>query len=164
MSEVKTYLDALGNELGIEIQISETGAVPFELDGKILLLQWNEAQQSFVVYVELGYLNGYNDTEILKSLLSANFLLMESKGGVLSYDRNKNMVGYNYVLPVYGLSREEFIQKLNAAVLLAEEWNAYFENMKNEQKKLVEEKIKAIENEEESTQENDVPNMQYIRI
>lgn len=163
MSEAKAYLESLGKELGMEIEFSQTGAAVFELDGKVLLLQWNEAERSFVVYTELGFLDGYNDREILQSLLSANFLLMESKGGVLSYDRNKNMVGYNYVLPIYGLSQEEFIQKLNAVILLAEEWNTHFDELKKEQKKIIEEKVKRIENDEEQPLE-DVSNMQYIRI
>lgn len=164
MSESRAYMERLGKELGMEIELSQTGAAAFEIDGKVLLLQWNEAERSFVVYAELGYLDGYNDAEVLQNLLSANFLLMESKGGVLSYDRNKNMVGYNYVLQVYGLSPEEFIQRLNAVILLAQEWNGYFEEMKKEQKKIIEERIKAAEDQDEAVQNSEMANMQFIRI
>lgn len=143
MSQEKAYIEILSRELGAELRVSSGGAVSFEQDGCMILLQWKEAENSFVVYAELGYLSGVNDEAVCRSLLSANFLLLESGGGALSYDSINNKVGYNYPLPVYGLSAEDFLQKLNAVLVMAGQWKNNFEKMKKEQEKLVLDKIEA---------------------
>lgn len=138
MSEVKSYLEVLSKELGIEINSSNSNAIAFNLDGNNVLLQWRELDNSFIVYSEIGNLVGWNDEAICRQLLSANFLLMETEGAALSYDMNANKVGINYVLPLYGLSPEEFLQKLNAVLVLAEKWHANLVAMQKEQEELAE--------------------------
>lgn len=138
MSEVKSYLEVLSKELGIEINSSNSNAIAFNLDGNNVLLQWRELDNSFIVYSEIGNLVGWNDEAICRQLLSANFLLMETEGAALSYDMNANKVGINYVLPLYGLSPEEFLQKLNAVLVLAEKWHANLIAMQKEQEELAE--------------------------
>ena len=76
------------------------------LDGRGLLIQWLEAQQMFVIYAEVGPLEGWRDGEVLRRLLAANFLFMQTRGGALSYDASANMGWHDYALPVYGLSPE----------------------------------------------------------
>lgn len=148
MTEAQAYIESLGKELQIDIALSASGAVAFDYEGRIILLQWNELQHSFIVYVELGYLEGFNDEQVCKTLLSANFLLMDSAGGCLSYDEHKNMVGFNYELSLFGLSNQEFILKLNAIVLLADKWKDKFTAIKNEHKKLISEQLAHIDEEE----------------
>lgn len=138
MSEVKSYLEVLSKELGIEINSSNSNAIAFNLDGNNVLLQWRELDNSFIVYSEIGNLVGWNDEAICRQLLSANFLLMETEGAALSYDMNANKVGINYVLPLYGLSPEEFLQKLNAVLVLAEKWHSNLIAMQKEQEELAE--------------------------
>lgn len=136
MSEVQTYLETLSKELGININLSGSHTAVFNLDGNNILLQWRELDNSFIIYSEIGSLRGWNDEAICRQLLSANFLLMETEGAALSYDMNVNKVGINYVLPLYGLSAEEFLQKLNAVLVLAEKWHANLLAMQKEQEEL----------------------------
>lgn len=159
MSEVQTYLEALNKELGININLSNSNAVAFNLDGNNILLQWREVDNSFIVYSEIGCLRGWNDEAICRQLLSANFLLMETEGATLSYDMNVNKVGINYVLPLYGLSAEEFLQKLNAVLVLAEKWHANLIAMQKEQ-----EESAARDDTEEMDTPLDQATMNFIRI
>ncbi len=112
MSEAKAYLEVLSKELGLDIDFSASNSAAFDLDGNIVLLQWRAFDNSFVVYSEIGSLAGRNDEAVCRQLLSANFLLMETEGATLSYDMNANKVGINYVLPLQGLSSEEFLSRL----------------------------------------------------
>lgn len=165
MEQEQAYIDILAKELGMELTVSSTGAVTLVQEGRIVLLQWNAAENSFVVYVELGHLAGFNDSAVCRQLLSANFLLMESGGGALSYDSVNNMVGFNYALPVYGLSPEEFLQKMNAILLLAEEWKDTFSKMKAEQEELAAQALSEAENAESDLPQDDMAlTMQFVRV
>lgn len=165
MSQEKAYMEVLSRELGTELQVSSGGAVSFEQDGCMILLQWKEAENAFVVYVELGYLGGINDEAVCRGLLSANFLLLESGGGALSYDSINNKVGFNYPLPVYGLSAEDFLQKLNAVLVMAGQWKNNFEKMKKEQEKLVLDKIEADTGLDNAAEVSDLSAaMQFIKV
>lgn len=136
MSEAKAYLEVLSKELGLDIDFSTSNSAAFNLDGNTVLLQWRAFDNSFVVYSELGSLAGWNDEAVCRQLLSANFLLMETEGATLSYDMNANKVGINYVLPLQGLSSEEFLQQLNAVLVLAEKWQENLRAMQKEQEDL----------------------------
>lgn len=165
MSQEKAYMEVLSRELGTELQVSSGGAVSFEQDGCMILLQWKEAENAFVVYAELGYLGGVNDEAVCRGLLSANFLLLESGGGALSYDSINNKVGFNYPLPVYGLSAEDFLQKLNAVLVMAGQWKNNFEKMKKEQEKLVLDKIEADTGLDNAAEVSDLSAaMQFIKV
>lgn len=165
MSQEKAYMEVLSRELGTELRFSPSGAVSFEQDGCMILLQWKEAENAFVVYVELGYLGGINDEAVCRGLLSANFLLLESGGGALSYDSINNKVGFNYPLPVYGLSAEDFLQKLNAVLVMAGQWKNNFEKMKKEQEKLVLDKIEADTGLDNAAEVSDLSAaMQFIKV
>lgn len=137
MEQAAAYAEAIGREIGRDLRLSKTGSLFFELDGRGLLLQWQEASRSFVVYVEIGPLAGWRDGEVCRRLLSANFLLVQTRGGALSYDAAANMVGLNYVLPVYGVSPEEFVRNVNAVIVLADEWKAELVRLCAEQEKAV---------------------------
>lgn len=165
MSQEKAYLEILSRELGTELRVSTGGAVSFEQDGRMILLQWKEAENSFVVYAELGYLSGVNDEAVCRGLLSANFLLLESGGGTLSYDSINNKVGFNYPLPVYGLSAEDFLQKLNAVLVMAEQWKSNFEKMKKEQERAALDKIHADTDSAYAAEVSDLSAaMQFIKV
>lgn len=161
----QAYIDILAKELGMELTVSSSGSVTLEQNGKIILLQWNAAENAFVVYAELGHLKGYNDGAICRQLLSANFLLMETGGGVLSYDSVQNMVGFNYVIPVAALSGEEFLLKVNAVLMLAEQWKETLKKMMAEQEENVLHKLTETENFETPEQaENSVLSLQFIKV
>lgn len=137
MDQSLSYIEALNRETGLDIRLSPSGAAHFVLEDRGILLQWLEPRQMFAVYAEVGPLAGWRDDEVLRRLMSANFLFMQTGGGALSYDPAANMVGMNYALPVYGLSPEEFVRKLDAVVTLAEEWRDQLRRMCAEQERLV---------------------------
>ena len=101
MSQYLPYIEALNRETGLDIRLSSSGSAYLELEDRGILLQWLEAQNMFVIYVELGSLSGWRDEQVLRQLLSANFLFLQSGGGALSYDISANRVGLNYAVPVY---------------------------------------------------------------
>ena len=111
MSQYLPYIEALNRETGLDIQLSASGGAQLMLEDRGVLLQWLEEQQMFIIYMELGPLSGWRDEEVLKQLLSANFLFLQTEGGSLSYNPSANMVGMNYASPVYGLSAEEFVRE-----------------------------------------------------
>ena len=135
MSQSLAYIEALNRATGLELSLSASGAAELVLDGRGVLLQWLEERQMFVVYIELAPLSGWRDHEVLRQLMAANFLLLESGGGALSYDTAANMVGINYALPVYGLSPEDFVKKLDAMMLMAETWRERLNRMAAEQER-----------------------------
>ena len=122
MNAAAAYIDALNRELGTQFALSESGALTFDLDGRAALMQWSEARQGFLIYVEIGGLLGWRDAEVMKHLLAANFLFMASDGGALSLDPATSRAGLNFFLPIYGLDPEAFVKRLDAALLAADRW------------------------------------------
>ena len=137
MDQSLSYIEALNRETGLDIRLSDAGSACLELDGRGFLLQWLEAQQTFMSYAEVGPLAGWRDGEVLRRLLAANFLFMQTRGGALSYDASANMVGMNYALPVYGLSPEDFVKKLDAVATLTQEWRERLRRLCAEQERIV---------------------------
>ncbi|HJD96325.1 type III secretion system chaperone [Mailhella massiliensis] len=162
MSQYVPYLEALNRETGLDIQLSASGGAQLMLEGRGMLLQWLEAQAMFIVYIELGTLSGWRDEEVLRQLLSANFLLLQTEGGALSYHPAANMVGMNYAISVYGLTAEDFVRRLDAVILLAEQWQERLRRMEAEQEKLA---VRAVEGGEETPSDADpYVSMQMLRI
>lgn len=145
MDQYSSFIDALGRELGIDIQLSPTGAAHFVIDGYGLLIQWTESRHAFVVYAEVGRLSGWRDGEVVKELMAANFLLLGSLGGALSLDLSKNMVGLCYQIPVYGMTPEDFVKAIDGIVTQAGEWRGTLARMSAEQERLVAQEQSAIE-------------------
>lgn len=139
------FLEALSKEINMDVTLSGSGAAAFVLDGHGLLLQWQESSQSFVVYVEIGALAGWRDGEVCRTLLSANFLLLATRGGAFSYDQSTNTVGLNYTMPVYGLEPQNFLEQLNGIILLAEECRAMFTQLTATQENAVLQDQKRVE-------------------
>lgn len=133
MDQHSSYLDALGRELGIEIEPSPTGSAQFVVDGHGILIQWAEARRAFVVYAEVGRLSGWRDGEVVKTLMAANFLLLGADGGALSLDPSTGMVGLNHQLPVCGLTSEAFVRAIDGIVVQADEWRGTLARMCAEQ-------------------------------
>jgi hypothetical protein len=131
------FIDALGKTLDMELSLSPQGELAFVVDGRGLLLQWREASQDYVLYAEVGPLAGWRDGEICRLLLSANFLLAETQGATLSYDSIANMVGINYIVPIYGMQAEDFVRVVNNVVELADVWKEKLTQLIAEQEALV---------------------------
>ena len=163
MSQYVPYLEALNRETGLDIQLSASGGAHMMLDGKGMLLQWLEEQGMFIVYMELGTLSGWRDEEVLRQLLSANFLFLQTEGGALSYNPAANMVGMNYAIPVYGLTAEDFVRRLDAVILLAEQWEERLRLMGAEQERLAAQAM-AQEEQNSSSEEGLYAAMQMLRI
>lgn len=161
MSQYLPYIEALNRETGLDIRLSSSGSAYLELEDRGILLQWLEAQNMFVIYVELGSLSGWRDEQVLRQLLSANFLFLQSGGGALSYDISANRVGLNYAVPVYGLSAEDFLRRLDAVVLLAEHWQEKLRDMAAEQEKLA---LQAMTGNEEAADTGAYDAMTMLRI
>ena len=163
MSQSVPYIEALNRETGLDIQLSASGGAQLMLEDRGVLLQWLEEQQMFIIYMELGPLSGWRDEEVLKQLLSANFLFLQTEGGSLSYNPSANMVGMNYAIPVYGLSAEEFVRRLDAIVLLAGQLMEKLRLMGAEQEKLA---VQTMENRAEENMSDDAlyASMQMLRI
>lgn len=164
MSEEKMYFEALSKELGIDLEISQDGCVSLSQNNRNLLIKWNEREKKFIVYAEIGQLLGWNDFEIMRQLLSANFLFFGSNGGTLSYTPINNSIGFNYCIPANGLSPEEFVNMLNAVVLLADEWKNNLDKMQEEQERTAERNIEKILDFEDDTDSNAVSSMNFIKI
>ena len=145
MDQHSSFIDALGRELGIDIELSPTGAAHFVIDGYGLLIQWTESRHAFVVYAEVGRLSGWRDGEVVKELMAANFLLLGSLGGALSLDLSKSMVGLSYQIPVYGMTPEDFVKAIDGIVTQAGEWRGTLARMSAEQERLVAQEQSAIE-------------------
>ncbi len=136
MDQHSSFLDALGRELGIEIEPSPAGSAQFVVDGHGILIQWAEARRAFVVYAEVGRLAGWRDGEVVKTLMAANFLLLGADGGTLSLDPSTGMVGLNYQIPVCGLTSEAFVRAIDGIVVEADEWRGTLARMCAEQEKI----------------------------
>ena len=145
MDQYSSFIDALGRELGIDIQLSPTGATHFVIDGHGLLIQWTESRHAFVVYAEVGRLSGWRDGEVVKELMVANFLLLGSHGGAFSLDLSRSMVGLCYQIPVYGMTPEDFVKAIDGIVTQAGEWRGTLARMSAEQERLVAQEQSAIE-------------------
>lgn len=145
MDQYSSFIDVLGRELGMDIQLSPTGAAHFVIDGYGLLIQWTESRHAFVVYAEVGPLSGWRDGEVVKELMAANFLLLGSLGGALSLDLSKSMVGLSYQIPVYGMTPEDFVKAIDGIVTQAGEWRGTLARMSAEQERLVAQEQSAIE-------------------
>ena len=133
MEQSLPYIEALNKRTGLDIRLSSSGAARLDLEGRGILLQWLESLHQFTLYAEIGPMYGWRDGEVAKQLLAANFLFMQTQGGALSYDPFANMVGLNYAVPVYGLSPEEFVERVDAVVTLAEQWRERLRRMAAEQ-------------------------------
>lgn len=145
MDQYSSFIDALGRKLGIDIQLSPTGAAYFVIDGYGLLIQWTESRHAFVVYAEVGRLSGWRDGEVVKELMAANFLLLGSRGGALSLDLSGSMVGLNFQIPVYGMTPEDFVKAIDGIVTQAGEWRGTLARMSAEKERLVAQEQSAIE-------------------
>ena len=145
MDQNSSFIDALGRELGIDIQLSPTGAAHFVIDGHGLLIQWTESRHAFVVYAEVGRLSGWRDGEVVKELMAANFLLLGSLGGAFSLDLSRSMVGLCYQISVYGMTPEDFVKAIDGIVTQAGEWRGTLARMSAEQERLVAQEQSAIE-------------------
>ena len=145
MDQYSSFIDALGRELCIDIQLSPTGAAHFVIDGHGLLIQWTESRHAFVVYAEVGRLSGWRDGEVVKELMTANFLLLGSRGGAFSLDPSGSMVGLCYQIPVYGMTPEDFVKAIDGIVTQAGEWRGTLARMSAEQERLVAQEQSAIE-------------------
>ena len=95
MMEANPYIDALGKAIGTELSLSASGSVGLSLGGRNLLIRWVEATRSFVLYAEVGALNGWRSGEVCRHLLIANFLPLETQGATLSHNDATGMVGLN---------------------------------------------------------------------
>ena len=129
MEECLPFIKALGQTAGIAIDVSPSGAVRLDVGGRGLLLQWLEARKSFVAYAEIGRLSGIRDSVVLRELLSANFLLQETAGAALSFDPSTGTAGLNLSIPVNGLDTAEFVDRIDALLLPAEEWAGRLRSM-----------------------------------
>lgn len=144
MSEEKMYFEALGKELGTELEFSGDGCVALSQDNRNMLIKWNETEKKFIIYIEIGQLLGWNDFEIMRQLLGANFMYFGSNGGTLSYDSINNKIGFNYCISAYGLSAEEFVNAVNAAVLLADGWKTNLDAMQEQEERRAGEHIENV--------------------
>ena len=126
---VTPFMKALSDVVGQDVTIDGEGGLAFSLEKGNLLLQWNEEHGSFVAYAEVGPLLGWNDAEVCRVLLSANFLLLETQGAALSYDEVNNMVALNRIILVQGLEPESFIQILNDLLITAEIWKGNLQDL-----------------------------------
>lgn len=168
MDQYLAYIKALGQELGLEIQLSLAGAAHFAVDGHGLVIQWAEARRAIMVYAEIGSLSGWRDGEVAKTLMTANFLFLGSKGGALSLDPSCTMVGLNYQIPVADLTPDAFVKTIDGIVTEAEAWRTRLARISAEQEKLVaqaQSEIESQKTEPESNESFDMLNaMSMLRV
>ena len=138
------YIEALSKETGMDITLSASGAATLSLGGRNLLIQWIEATNSFIVYVEVGALGGWRNGEICRLLLASNFLLADTQGGALSYNDATGMVGLNFPIPIYGLDTGDFLKAVNNVILFSETWKTRLDAMNKEQEELTEKAQQAV--------------------
>ena len=131
--EAKPYFDALSLALGLELPPSSLKSLTFQIDGRGLILQWLENPRAFICYAELGSLAGWNEGDICRTLLGANFLLAETEGAALSLNAADNTVGLNYFFPVYGMAGQDFVTLVNNFVELADLWREKLATLNAEQ-------------------------------
>lgn len=164
--EANPYIDALGKAIGTELSLSASGSVGLSLGGRNLLIRWVEATRSFVLYAEVGALNGWRSGEVCRRLLIANFLLMETQGATLSYNDATGMVGLNYPVPVYGLEADAFVRAVDNIVTLSEEWKTRLDALNRKQEEAVERAQEAILHAEEAPAETDftAQSMPFLRV
>lgn len=130
------YMEALSNRIGEKVALSD-GQAALALDGRGFLLRWDETAQRFMVHVELGPLAGWQDGGVCKLLLAANFLMLETDGGALSYNPASNMVGLNHPVETYGMDPQGFLDVINRILALAEGWRERLARMGQEKEHTV---------------------------
>ncbi|MDO5351491.1 MAG: type III secretion system chaperone [Succinatimonas sp.] len=128
----QSYMQKLSESLGMDLKLDEHGFLSLSYEERSLLLSFKESSQSFLVYIEIGALKGYNDEKVLKHLLMANFLYSETSGGSLSYDEIHNKIGLNYIINIYNQSPDDFVANLNAVVILADKLSAQLLQLQDE--------------------------------
>jgi hypothetical protein len=122
MSQLQPYIAALGERLGLALEMPPDGGFTALLEGKRLLVQEMETGDALLFYMEVGRPTLFRRGEVLTELMGGNLFLAETRGAALSYDAAGEMVGLNLILPLYHLETEEFINAVDNVVAAAEEW------------------------------------------
>ncbi|MDR1360088.1 MAG: type III secretion system chaperone [Deltaproteobacteria bacterium] len=122
MSALQPYIAALGERLGLALEMSPDGGFTALLEGKHLLVQELATGDALLFYMEVGRPTLFRRGEVLTELMGGNLFLAETRGASLSYDAANEMVGLNLILPLYHLEDEEFINAVDNIVAAAEDW------------------------------------------
>lgn len=144
MADYEPYYRALEQEIGLH---SATYG-PFYMfsDGdRSVAIQWDEARTAFLVRVRVGTLPAYGRVEVLKKLLTANFLMEESFGGALDCDPLTDEVGVSFQLPARSLAPEMFLARLRAMRDAAGRLGSRLGEESAEQARLALQRIEAVE-------------------
>lgn len=129
MHPAQPYISALSAEIGIDIALSPSGTAAFSADGRSILIQWADSPERFALYSDIGFISPVRTADVMRRLLSANFLMHGARGLSLSLNPETGMVGLNAVLRVYGITAQDFLQLTDHFVRLADDWQKRLEQM-----------------------------------
>ena len=116
------FVKALSQALGVELEASPDGALILPQEEGGILIQWLEASRRILFYAEVGQPTSFRRGEVFAALLEANLFLAKTRGAALSFDAGNTMVGLNLILPLDGLSPEDFVNAVDNMAAAATTW------------------------------------------
>jgi hypothetical protein len=132
MNKIQPHIAALGERLGLSLEVSPGGSFTALLEGKRLLVQEIGNGVALLFYMEVGRPTLFRRGEVLTALMGGNLFLAETRGAALSYDASNEMVGLNLILPLHHLESEEFINAVDNVVGAVEDWGRKLEKLNAE--------------------------------
>lgn len=116
------YITALGDLVGQDLKLDTNGLLAITLDGVPLLFHWQEHAQAFLLHMDIGRPTTYGGGKIFSLLLGANFLLSETKGAAISFNKYSGIASLECLLFVHGLDSSQFLTRVEHFVAQVDRW------------------------------------------
>ncbi len=160
MSEM--HIKALEQVLGQQMETDGKRTYVVTLDGVPLLLRFVEAEELFLLHIEIGYAQTAGGI-VHTQLLGANFLLSETGGAALSLNTQSGMAALEMPLSVAGKLPEFFVEQVEHFVNLADIWTQKLKEWNEQACEQVNSQLDAIMQESMSDNAMGGQNLQMFR-
>ena len=144
------FVKALSQALGAELEASPEGALFLPQEEGAVLIQWLEAGRRVLFYAEVGAPTTFRRGDVFANLLEANLFLAQTRGTALSFDSGNNMIGLNLLLPIDGLSQEDFVNAVDNLIAAAAAWRAELSRLNRQAEEETDRQQEAVLNEREA--------------
>lgn len=119
---LQPFVEALGKKIGMSLEVSPDGALFLSLGEQSMLLQTIDDGKSLLLYIGIGQPTAFRRGDVFGALLGGNLFLAETRGATLSYDKYRNLVGLNLILPLERLGADDFTNAVDNMILMAAKW------------------------------------------
>ena len=145
MSASLAVLDKINDLTGLNLTLDNNNAVTFNYKQRNVLLKFEEELNVCLLYCEIGVLEAAALEKALPAILEANYMLYDTKGGSLSFLRENKLVSISFMLPfVESVSPDSFVNQINNALNIADEWYEKIQNFNNSALSALEERLRQL--------------------